>query len=185
MSESEFVISDEYDGHKRKLYKKNCVICNEEFLCPKYRNKKACSITCKGKFQQIRLEQKCAHCNRNFTRNPSKLKNSKSGLQFCSRKCKDTAQSFEGNAEEIRPAHYKNGEFSYRERALKAYPNKCVKCRYDQDLKMLEVDHIDSDRRNNKLFNLQILCVWCHWLKTRKVNPHNWSGNLEKLNDVD
>jgi hypothetical protein len=36
-------------------------------------------------------------------------------------------------------------------------------------LEMLDVDHIDNDRSNNELENLQILCVWCHSLKTRSV----------------
>jgi hypothetical protein len=37
------------------------------------------------------------------------MRNSKSGLYFCSKKCKDFAQSFESDLN-IKPSHYKNGE---------------------------------------------------------------------------
>lgn len=38
---------------------------------------------------------------------------------------------------------------------------------------MLDVDHIDSNRSNAALSNLQILCIWCHALKTRGVEAHS------------
>jgi len=34
---------------------------------------------------------------------------------------------------------------------------------------MLEVDHIDSNRKNNKRNNLQTLCANCHSYKTLKI----------------
>jgi hypothetical protein len=32
---------------------------------------------------------------------------------------------------------------------------------------MLDVDHIDGNRTNHDLSNLQVLCVWDHACKTR------------------
>lgn len=68
------------------------------------------------------------------------------------------------------PDHYGDGKADYRSRALKAYGAVCRKCGYGDLQKMLDVDHIDSNRQNNELDNLQVLCVWCHAEKTRA----NW-----------
>jgi len=92
-------------------------------------------------------------------------------LFFCNRECKDSAQGIDG-IKEIQPLHYKDGCGSYRARALKKYGVYCTKCGYDEYEEMLDVDHIDSDRSNNKIKNLQVLCVWCHALKTRKIPYH-------------
>lgn len=63
---------------------------------------------------------------------------------------------------------------TYRVRAMKEYGAFCTQCGYDKDPKMLDVDHIDSNRKNNALENLQVLCVWCHAAKTRGVKWHKW-----------
>ena len=34
---------------------------------------------------------------------------------------------------------------------------------------MLDVHHKDSNRKNGTIENLEVLCVWCHALKTRDV----------------
>lgn len=65
---------------------------------------------------------------------------------------------------------------TYRVRALQEYGAFCNWCGYSDEVKMLDVDHIDSNRSNSKLENLQVLCVWCHALKTRKVKFHQWNG---------
>ena len=35
---------------------------------------------------------------------------------------------------------------------------------------MLDVHHVDGIRQNNHPDNLEVLCVWCHALKTRKID---------------
>lgn len=65
---------------------------------------------------------------------------------------------------------------TYRNRALMEYGAYCNLCEYAYDVRMLDVDHIDGNRKNGKLDNLQVLCLWCHALKTRKVNWHKWNG---------
>jgi hypothetical protein len=112
-------------------------------------------------------------CGQTFSRKPSNLI-AKSGLFFCSRKCKEAAQSI-GGIKAIQPGHYgtTNGIYGYRERALRHYGSRCQSCGYEKDVRMLDVDHIDSNRSNAALSNLQILCVWCHALKTRGVGAHN------------
>ena len=58
---------------------------------------------------------------------------------------------------------------SYRERALKAYGATCNRCGYSDIEEMLDVHHRDKNRKNSKLENLEVLCVWCHALETRGV----------------
>ena len=36
---------------------------------------------------------------------------------------------------------------------------------------MLDVHHKDENRSNNKIENLEVLCVWCHAVLTRN-SPH-------------
>jgi hypothetical protein len=113
----------------------------------------------------------CALCHSSIERRPSQMKNSKHGLYFCSRAHKEQAQTLEAGQPLLQPSHYNNGVSNYRVRALRKN-QICVRCCYDRDLRMLDVDHIDSDRKNNAIGNLQVLCVWCHALKTRGVPEH-------------
>lgn len=172
-------ISKEYDGKIRTLYEVKCTYCKSVIYKPAHLIKRSTNQFCdRGCFNKHQVAQKiwciCARCGISFKRTKSKLDNSKSGLYFCGRKCKDLSQKI-GGIEEIMPDHYGVlvGLSDYRERALQHYGSKCKQCGYDKEVKMLDVDHIDSNRANNIIDNLQVLCVWCHTLKTRKVTIHN------------
>ena len=103
----------------------------------------------------------CAFCHKAFYR-PISKQNSKSGLYFCCRRCKDLAQRIEGIAA-IHPSHYGNGvNQDYRTKALRLLPSVCAMCGYDDYPQILEVHHIDLDHSNHTLSNLQILCPNCH-----------------------
>ena len=73
---------------------------------------------------------------------------------------------------------------SIREKVLKYYGNKCVKCGYDEDIRALDVDHVLNDGawhrsevgkssyavllwiiRNNYPATFQLLCANCNRLK--------------------
>lgn len=54
-----------------------------------------------------------------------------------------------------------NGYCSYRERALKHYGAKCKYCSYSV-LPVLEVHHIDHNRKNNNIKNLMVVCPTHH-----------------------
>lgn len=47
----------------------------------------------------------------------------------------------------------------YREKALNAYGEMCQQCGAEEHI---EVHHIDRDRQNNALENLEVLCRSCH-----------------------
>jgi len=90
--------------------------------------------------------------------------------RFCNRNCKDLASRIE-NILDCRPKHYsKNNNSRYsRPVAFRNYSHRCENCFYDIYVKILEVHHIDGNKRNNKLDNLIILCPNCHSLLTLKI----------------
>ena len=151
-----------------------CQYCQAEFRLEfKRRNIEGrgiyCSRSCRSKSQPKKFtgsEEGCPVCTKTFYTRKSRLERSKSGLVFCSVDCKNVAAQLDG-IEAIHPSHYGSSE-KYRSLALRKLPNLCVTCGFSEDISMLDVDHINSIRSDNSLGNLQILCVWCHALKTRK-----------------
>ena len=168
------------DGCQMRTIEMTCLNCSKSFTTEyKFRHqRKFCSIACGIKFRKPRLALTCAQCGTEFSRPPSDIR-AKSKVYFCSRVCKIQAQRI-GGIEAIQPEHYGKGLSYYRGMALRYYGARCGICGYEQDIRMLDVDHIDSVRSNNQLQNLQVLCVWCHALKTRMVETHGWNGTLEK-----
>jgi endogenous inhibitor of DNA gyrase (YacG/DUF329 family) len=149
-----------------KIHKK-CLYCDKPFITePKYIRRghgKFCSPRCAGlsrprKIHELNLT--CAQCATPFYRQPSHFVNSKSGVFFCSRKCKDKAQQIDG-MKEIHPSHY-NGKYVYRKRMLRSKAHKCVACGYRKSVEVLLVHHIDWSRQNNEPNNLAIVCPTCH-----------------------
>ena len=167
---AEPVISTIFDGKRRKLYKKVCKICGQDFWIPRhiFDETQSCSRKCRDEANRIRINVICAQCGKEFSISPSKMAKSKSGLYFCTRSCKDHAQRL-GGIVAIQPSHYKDGCASYRERALRTYGAKCRGCGYDEYEEMLDANHRDGNRKNNKIENLEVLCVWCHAWETRMV----------------
>lgn len=135
-----------------------------------------------GRPRAPRVELACAVCGKKFMSLVSKLNRSKHGVYFCGKEHKNLGQSMSYNLG-IRPPHYgqtTDGRWSYRVKALKAYEHKCVVCGYSDDDRMLEVDHIDSNRGHNRASNLQIMCVWCHRVKTLKIRGLRRKGPTEE-----
>ena len=53
------------------------------------------------------------------------------------------------------------GQKNYRQLAFKAYPPICTYCGFGIP-DVLEVAHLDGNRRHNEVSNLAILCPTCH-----------------------
>lgn len=172
------IISDCYDGRPRTLTLRQCMECKSSMYAPVHVERRFCGKICRGLFDRRgRVTKVCSGCNVSFEMQPSKQRNSKSGHYFCTRKCKDAAQRVGGLAD-IQPSHYGNGLSRYRKRAIEAYGAVCKSCGYSEQSKMLDVDHINSNRKDNSVENLQVLCVWCHAVKTRASWPNQlrWLG---------
>ncbi len=156
------VFTDPY-GRTRKGYEKECPVCSKKFNCRVDFDAKYCSVSCsntarKGKTKYVEL--KCHTCKKDFERRKSNVK-SKSGLYFCSRKCKEFAQSLVGGVKEIQPTHYGTAGIDYR--ALFTEDELiCARCGYDEWKSCVDIHHIDEDRSNNDKSNLIPLCCTCH-----------------------
>lgn len=164
-------------GGRRKVYKTKCNHCDTIIWKRKSQielhDKHYCNLKCLGKSKTTLRIVQCAKCLKDFNRNPSQISQSKSGLQFCTKSCSVSYWNSKIKFGKNHP-NWKNGSQSYRARALRYYDAKCVRklCPFkniDVPHKMLDVDHIDKNRSNNNIENLQVLCVWCHALKTRKL----------------
>jgi hypothetical protein len=137
----------------RWFYKHICIKCSEVFYSRNERN--YCSSLCEQNSNRVVLQ--CKICGNQFTKLRSKLL-SKHSVYFCSRKCKDFAQSIDGGCSEI--GHYTDGKSCYAERAKKkqGYCDICGETNKD----FLVVHHINGDRSCNKNENLRVLCANCH-----------------------
>lgn len=169
--ESPSIISSEYDGKPRRLWKRTCSECGGPFWAPKHLDRKYCSQNCSASSKRLRIDFTCHHCQKPSTALPKRVRQSRSGILFCSRACKDSAQSIGGCFQQAHAGTARNPK-SARSRALKHFPPICVLCGYDRYVEMLDADHVDGNRSNPDIKNLQLLCVWCHALKTRGV-PHH------------
>lgn len=147
---------------------KVCLNCKNKFSVltkhVKSGGGKFCSQKCASRYnanKHIQHNVICAYCNKSFHRKPSKLK-SKSGLYFCCKNHKHKAQKISAGFTELHPPHYGKIENDYRKLAFDNYSHKCNRCPYDKRKDVLVVHHIDHNRQNNALENLEILCRNCH-----------------------
>lgn len=156
------IVSTVYDGKPRRLYKQLCKHCGKEYYAPKHRIRSFCSIKCAHDSKKVFAS--CAVCGVEFSRSRSKLKAPKNGISFCTRLCKEKAQSL---ASDIlpNPEHYGDGLSSYRDVAFRSLPHNCNRCGYNEVVGILKVHHKDRDRQHNAVENLEILCPNCHDLE--------------------
>lgn len=159
-------------GKKRKAAGGKCPTCLRDFVRRVYTNRPNifCSITCAIKSREGKLITKlCAQCNCEV-----KIKEFRSkSISFCSQNCQNKFQSGD------RHPNWKGGKSSYSDRAFRFYGRLCMSgenCLLKSIVLKdyhFDVDHIDGDRTNNKIENLQVLCVLCHREKTAKT----WACN--------
>lgn len=138
-----------------------CIICGNKFEKKRRTTGKYCSVECVHKSLQNRINVKCDECGKIYGVKASKYKNHKSKFFFCSRKCKDLAQSISDGSGKLTPNCYKTGKTSYKKRAMFKLENKCVDCGYIDNY-LLVVHHKDGNRDNNNINNLEIVCHNCH-----------------------
>lgn len=166
-----YSVISEYQG-RNKTVKFHCNIHNIDFNATAecfMRGPNDVRASCPQCYQDYLNKDKvlltCSYCGKEFLRAKSNLDKSRSGQYFCCREHKDLAQRVDSGEKfaAIRPEHYGTASYTYRDKAFKAYPHKCAVCGYDEDERILQVHHRDSNRDNNSLDNLIILCSNCHW----------------------
>jgi hypothetical protein len=173
---SEYIISCEYDGRKRKLFEKRCFRCNKSFYYPKHTERKYCGRLCASESLIKGKTIKCFSCDKECHKSPSKLRISK--FNFCSRKCKDFAQSLRGNCPGIRPKHY-GSKLQYKGRINL---DKCIGCGESRRF-LLMTHHIDGDRTHNEESNLECVCHNCHVIRHVYSKNGIWIYSTRVLTD--
>lgn len=159
----------------------NCEGCKKEFECPNrkynFNTKNSMKIYCsnrcynKHKSEKHSIKINCANCGKEIHKPKAELKQSKTGNLYCSRSCSAANNNRLFKKWENHPS-YKNGKSQYRNYKLNSIENKiCKRCGFDNIL-ALEVHHIDRNRKNNKLENLEILCCNCHRIEHRNKNEN-------------
>ena len=167
----EYIIDS--NGKKRKAVSVVCKYCDKRFLKPERFMKENndnhfCCRQHANLYKSTKQKVICSVCDDEFYTNPARIKRSKSGLFFCSRKCKDEGQKITSGIKGVWPAHYgtSNGRWTYRKISIEHYGAICECCKYNEHIEILQVHHIDGNRENNSIENLIVLCPNCHALVT-------------------
>lgn len=106
------------------------------------------------------MECKCFNCGSPVIRKPSDIKRSKTGNVYCSKSCSNSKNNSLFRQGENNP-NFRTGISFYRKKKLLNNNNKCEACGIEKEI-VLQVHHIDGNRKNNNDSNLQILCANCH-----------------------
>lgn len=99
----------------------------------------------------------CAECGTELTRPLSEVAKSKTGKCFCNKSCaaKHNNKLYPKRSVDLLEST------NYRRKALEVYGAKCSVCGY-AIVEVLEVHHKDSNRDNNNIENLDVLCPTHH-----------------------
>lgn len=168
----------EKNRKRRKGIAKTCLNCSKEFVTRA--DKKSpiyCGMKCSQESQRKKEQVVCSQCGVKFYKTPSKMRGSKSGLFFCSKKCKGKAQRI-GGIKEIMPPHYGTSTRNYRE--LYEGDFICRRCGYEEFSCGVEIHHIDGDRKNNSPENFMPLCACCH----RALHQKLWENSNGLHSDI-
>jgi len=136
-------------GYHFKKQKRECGFCEKEYITT-VEHSKYCSPKCRDRMRPSRQPRgchqkpiECLFCEEEFLSKGRSLTQ-----KFCSRQCSGMFL-------------IATGDLNYVYKALIFFENKCNRCGIDDD-KVLCVHHIDHDRKNNDLSNLEIVCANCH-----------------------
>lgn len=151
-------------GHEWEATPTSVLYSDYRHKCPN------CGFSSKTKFQ-------CAYCGKDVFRTQSQIANNKSGYFYCSRECGNLHK----NQLRAEAENWSESVSGYRKRALLKYEHKCAVCGWNEDERILEVHHIDENRKHNNIENLCILCPICHRKITLQYYKLTSDFNLEKV----
>lgn len=161
-----------------KIRKKNkksfCLFCNKEFFHYSWDTQVYCSKDCY--YKKSKLKVNCAVCNEAIFVSPSLGK--RNSNFYCSRNC----------------YYNRYGGRKRLKRTTQFFDNllNTSKCACGINKKyLLQVHHIDGNKKNNNLSNIEIVCACCHvkrhlkllssgeWVyHPKSLTPRNLLGQL-------
>lgn len=115
----------------------------------------------------------CEGCGKGLYRTASQLSNSKTGVFYCNKECKQRARQ-----------HQAEPKPPYRVIAFQHHKHTCNRCDFSV-VEILEVHHRNRDREDNSIENLEILCPNCHLLDHFEAGDGRWGGKTAKINIVE
>ena len=149
-----------------------CQMCSKEFYVKPSHQKLGYGKFCSRQCQRLGMRKgkyvKCYICEKETWKMPKGLRGSKSGKYFCSKSCQTIWRNtfFSGP---LHPNWIDGANKDYRKIIKSSSKTKvCVLCG-NIDERVLVVHHLDKNRRNNNIENLEWLCANCHQL----VHKHN------------
>src|SRR3989344_5580617 len=145
---------------------RKCKICKKDFYAKPVHVRNGygiyCSRNCKNKGLQKGRVFPCTTCGIEVYKNPRQIKLSKSKKYFCSKSCQTIWRNkyFSGSKHLL----WKGGHAIYRDKLLRNNKKPiCILCGIE-DIRVLAVHHVDKNRQNNSISNLEWLCHNCHYL---------------------
>jgi hypothetical protein len=154
---------------------RDCLQCGKEFLY-KVKTQKCCSFTCAGLFsRKPPLEKICPECNQLFIAYKHKNK------ICCSYRCAGKYRFKINNPNKI--AFSKEGYRTFKQKLIDTYSG-CMLCQYNEHPEILELHHINRNRKDNRPENLILLCPNCHSWDHFIGKDGQFSNNLGRLNKI-
>jgi len=148
--------------------RKECLHCGNDFFVPpcKAETGKFCSRACYAGWasENGSVQLTCEVCGKVYRRHKS---NFRSKGMTCGNKCKGLS---------YRTSKPVSGDYP----AVKSWMRRrdmikfCNRCKYNENPGILVLHHIDRDRTNNDLQNLEILCPNCHALEHHLEIKEGW-----------
>lgn len=178
-----------HSGKRRAGEKADCLVCGVSFVRRAKEQagrekKQCCSVACSSELRKRRRLVTCASCEKEFEKRERQLKNSASGLFFCSLVCKNAEHRIGGL---ISPHHYgtaTTGVDVYWRVAEANYPVECVDCGLTARFALV-VHHVDGNRENQSPENLEFVCHQHHAARHMKFSGRAWKYDTKALTPRD
>lgn len=144
-----------------------CKTCGVEFQSVgSDTDRKYCSIQCKrAQPPKWPRDANCAFCGNHF-------KQDRKRTLCCSKTCAGLLKK----KKKFDAGIYCNSKSAKKE--LLTRTNGCNRCGWNNLLSVLEIHHIDRNRSNNHISNLEILCPNCHTIEHYLAKDGNFKANL-------
>lgn len=120
-----------------------CIYCGDEFLVYPSQVRKG-----RGKYCSL----SCSTTHRNYTNNPTKDPEVR-------RKISENHAPVPWLLQYADNGYKGTDVKSYRTKAIRHYGEECSRCKSSENI---QVHHIDRNRENNAIENLEVLCSRCH-----------------------